>query len=67
MQTKRPNCFKCRHFALTWQKQRPYICKAMGFQSRTIPWQVVVRTSGKPCLLYSPKPEKPPKRPGKWV
>lgn len=53
---QRPDCFKCRHFAITWEKGRSYACRAMGFKSREMPWRVVLRTSGRPCLAFSPKP-----------
>lgn len=54
-----PNCFKCRHFVLTYETRRGYACRAMGFRSRTIPWKVVLRSSGMPCQVFSPKPRRP--------
>jgi hypothetical protein len=51
-----PNCFKCKHFFITWEHQRGYACRAMGFKSKQVPWRVVVRESGMPCLMFSPKP-----------
>lgn len=51
-----PNCFKCKHFYITWEHSRGYACQAMGFKSQQIPWRVVVRESGMPCLMFSPKP-----------
>jgi len=56
---QRPNCFKCKHFSITWERQRGYACRAMGFKSRQIPWLVVLRESGTPCLMFSPKPIPP--------
>ena len=50
-----PNCFRCEHFRITWEQQRPYACLAMGFKTRLMPWQEVVRASGKPCLMYRAK------------
>jgi len=52
-----PDCFKCRHLSITWDKRWPYSCRGMRFKSREIPWQVVLQASGEPCLLFSPKPE----------
>lgn len=57
-QIKRPNCYKCRYLVITWQKNRGYACKAMGFKSKIIPSLEVFRASGRQCQLYSPKPPK---------
>ncbi len=57
-----PDCFKCRHLKITWRKDRPYACQAMGFMSREIPWRVVQRSSGMPCMVYSPKPGRQQKK-----
>jgi len=59
-QTSHPDCFKCRHLKVTWRPERPYACLAMGFSSRQIPWQVVLNASGQPCMLFEPKPQRPP-------
>lgn len=56
MSNSKPYCFKCRHLQITWEPGRPYACLAMGFRSRQIPWQVVLRSSGKPCMCYEAKP-----------
>ena len=57
---KSPSCFKCRHFQITWQPQRPYACLAMGFKSQRLPSLVVMQSSGGPCLSFSPKPGQQP-------
>ena len=57
-QKERPNCFKCRHLVITWQMQRGYACRAMGFKSKIIPSLEVFRASGKQCQVFSPKPPK---------
>ncbi len=57
----RPNCYKCRHFVITWEAGRGYGCRAMGFKSPYLPSLVVQRESGMPCLMFSPKP--PRRRP----
>jgi hypothetical protein len=54
----RPDCFRCIHLKITWDKTRPYACSGMGFKSKQIPWRVVLRNSGKPCMLFKPKPGK---------
>lgn len=58
-----PNCLRCRHLAITWEMGRGYACRAMGFKSRQMPWRVVLASSGKPCLLFEPKPPRPAKPP----
>ena len=57
-----PDCLRCRHLVITWESGRAYACRAMGFKSAQMPWQVVLRSSGQPCLLFSPKPR--PGQPG---
>ena len=51
-----PNCFRCRHFQITWERERGYACRAMGFKSGRMPWRVVLMTSGGPCLMFEAKP-----------
>jgi hypothetical protein len=53
-----PNCFRCRHFAITWQIKRAYACRLMGFKSAQLPSLVVRRNSGQPCLGFEAKPDK---------
>ena len=54
-----PNCFECRHMAITWDMRMPYGCKLMGFRSKVIPSLEVLRTDGRSCGGFSPKPVKP--------
>ena len=49
------DCFKCVYFQITWDKLKPYGCKAIGFKSKIFPSLYVFRTSGKKCLLFKPK------------
>jgi hypothetical protein len=44
-----PNCWQCRHFAVSWDPKLPYTCKLMGFKSRNIPMLEVLRADGRPC------------------
>lgn len=50
-----PNCWQCRHFAITHIPYSPYACRSMGFQSRLIPSLEVLRVDGQFCRLFSPK------------
>ncbi len=50
-----PLCRKCRFYYITWDPMRPHGCKAMGFKGKEVPSIVVLRNSGKPCLLFQNK------------
>jgi hypothetical protein len=52
---KNIDCFTCRHFHITWDKDRPKGCRAMGFKSRQMPSSVVFESSGTECLRYEAK------------
>ena len=39
------SCGDCKHYYVTWDKDFPYGCKAMGFKSRTYPG-----SGGQGCL-----------------
>jgi hypothetical protein len=51
-----PNCWDCRFLAITWDMRLPYGCKLMGFRSRVIPSLEVLRTDGRFCVGFEPKP-----------
>lgn len=55
-QSVKSKCFQCRHLIITFQIDRRYACRAMGFKSRVIPWKAVYKSSGMPCQLFEPKP-----------
>ncbi|MDU4959486.1 MAG: uracil-DNA glycosylase [Sporomusaceae bacterium] len=48
-----PRCRQCRYFYITWDKLHPYGCKAMGFKSKTLPWQVALAASAMPCQFFA--------------
>jgi len=50
-----PNCWQCRHFAVSWDPKLPYTCKLMGFKSRNIPMIEVLRADGRPCNGFASK------------
>ncbi len=54
--TQGPNCFQCRHFAVSWDPSLPYACRLMGFKSRVLPAIEVLRVDGVFCRGHSPKP-----------
>lgn len=49
------DCFKCTYFYITWDKNHPYGCKAMGFKSKQISGIVVQQSSGKNCMYFKHK------------
>ena len=59
---KGPNCHQCRYFAITWEPQRPYACKAMGFKTRMMPSAEVLRADGRPCQSFESKASHSPGR-----
>ena len=50
-----PNCWQCRHFAVSWDPKMPYQCKLMGFKSRITPSLEVLRADGARCRGFLPK------------
>lgn len=55
---QRPNCRKCKFFSITWDPEKPYGCKAMGFKGKALPSVTVRKSSGKDCLLFQEKKTK---------
>ena len=49
------DCHKCEHYYVTWDKDFPHGCKAMGFKSKRLPSIVVHDNSYANCLLYKNK------------
>ena len=50
-----PNCWQCRHFAISWEPATPYMCSLMGFKSRLMPSIEVLRADGRMCRGFMPK------------
>ncbi|MGR3221442.1 MAG: uracil-DNA glycosylase [Candidatus Anammoxibacter sp.] len=55
MRKKRINCLNCKHFYVTWEKEFPRGCKAMGFKSKNLPSEDVYNSSGMNCLRFERK------------
>jgi hypothetical protein len=49
------NCFKCKHFVITWETKTPKACALFGFKSANMPSDVVFRSSGEQCSGFTPK------------
>ena len=50
-----PNCYDCRHFNVSWDKQRPYGCDYLGFKGKKIPSMEVFQATGKHCVWFQHK------------
>jgi hypothetical protein len=55
-QEEAPNCWQCRHFAVSWDPKMPYSCRLMGFKSRILPAIEVLRIDGLRCQGFMRKP-----------
>ena len=59
MNTKAPNCWQCRFFAVSWDPARPYACQLMGFKSKVLPSIEVLRADGDRCRGFLAKSNLP--------
>jgi len=59
----RINCYRCRHFFITWDEIFPRGCRMFNFKTIEMPSVTVFKASGMPCLEFSEKP-RPPKKGG---
>ncbi len=48
------SCFGCRFFSITYDRTRPYGCRAFGFRSQRLPSIDVYMSSGKQCAKRKP-------------
>ena len=55
----RPDCWKCQHFSVSWDPKMPYLCRLMGFKSRSLPALEIIRADGKPCQGFTAKAQRP--------
>ena len=49
-ETARVNCYGCKHFFITWDKEFPYGCRRMEFRSKRLPSEDVIEADGQRCL-----------------
>lgn len=52
---RQPNCWRCRHFQVTWDEGMPYGCRRYAFKSRLLPSMEVMLADGQPCLGFQAK------------
>ena len=55
MKRTRIDCHKCKYYYITWEKNFPHGCRAMGFKSKQFPSITVFVSSNQDCLLYQEK------------
>ena len=48
-------CNSCKYFYITWNKNYPYGCRAMGFISARLPSIEVLAIEGRDCLSFEEK------------
>jgi hypothetical protein len=53
------NCYDCARFFITYDRQYPYGCRAMGFKSAHRPSSTVSLSSALPCQMFAPKRKRP--------
>jgi len=54
-QENRIDCYKCIHFAVSWDPKFPRSCKFFGFKTTQLPSVRVFESSGEPCAGFHPK------------
>jgi len=52
---KAPDCFKCRHFMITWEASFPRACTLFGVKCRNLPSMEVFFSTGKHCFAFKAK------------
>ncbi len=52
---KRPNCYKCIYYYITWEKIFSYGCKAFGIKGRRMPSLEVFSASKENCKMFKAK------------
>ena len=63
MNTKAPNCWQCRFFAVSWDPSKPYACQLMGFKTKVLPSIEVLRADGERCRGFIQKEAMPQRAP----
>jgi hypothetical protein len=53
--TRGPNCWQCRFFGVSYVPATPYVCRAMGFQTKMLPSLEVLRVDGQFCRFFEAK------------
>jgi hypothetical protein len=54
------NCFNCKHFYITFDKNAPKGCRKFQIKTMQMPNQIVKAASGHDCEGFENKPNKKP-------
>jgi len=54
---KAPDCFRCRHFRVTWEPAFPRSCLLFGIKCRNLPAMEVFLSTGKHCFAFEAREE----------
>jgi len=49
------DCRDCKFYYITWDRNFPYGCRAMGFKGKQQPSYMVYKSSGIKCQLFQKK------------
>ncbi|SFG88471.1 hypothetical protein SAMN05660649_03010 [Desulfotomaculum arcticum] len=55
---KAKNCFKCKHYYITWDARFPNGCRIYGIKTKYNLSTEVIKATGKECLCFEEKPVK---------
>nr|WP_238492489.1 uracil-DNA glycosylase [Desulfotruncus alcoholivorax] len=55
---KTRNCFKCKHYYITWDGRFPNGCRIYGIKTKYNPSAEVLKATGKECFGFEEKPVK---------
>jgi hypothetical protein len=60
---KKVNCYKCRHYVVTWEPKHPKACRFFGFKTNKMPSATVFESTGKICEAFESKQINAKKKP----
>ncbi len=58
MSTNTVNCYECKYFYITWDRNFPKGCRLFGFKTYRLPSTSVFESSGNLCYGFIQKKEK---------
>ena len=50
-----PDCFRCRHFKITWELAFPRACMLFGIKCRNLPTMEIFLSTGQHCFAFERK------------
>ncbi|MCL2319547.1 MAG: hypothetical protein FWC45_05630 [Treponema sp.] len=50
-----PDCFRCKHFRITWEPAFPRSCTLFGVKCRNLPAMEIFLSTGKHCFAFEGK------------